>query len=228
MSHVSRNSLLSVRHLTTAKLSHCVWAPVAATLSAMGCAVQVQVLLFGTFWPKQEAARCLVIVCHVAVVHDHICQTRCDGSVDNEQWCLIVAIDQLVTVMWFLDAHSHVATCAWGEAYASFGRCTVLRQQHHHKIRRKYGGMISAALARSLQPRRTLQYTDRNERDCEHVMQQPGLYPVPSVVERTPDGDRVYDIQSMLLKHRSVFVGSPIDMMLADGMAALVLAGGAR
>src|SRR5215471_3923159 len=41
-------------------------------------------------------------------------------------------------------------------------------------------------------------------------------YPVPSIVEQTPQGERSYDIYSMLIKHRVVFIGSPIDSTLAD------------
>ena len=41
-------------------------------------------------------------------------------------------------------------------------------------------------------------------------------YPVPSIVEQTPQGERSYDIYSMLIKHRVVFIGSPIDITLAD------------
>ncbi|HEX5142109.1 MAG TPA: ATP-dependent Clp protease proteolytic subunit, partial [Dehalococcoidia bacterium] len=34
---------------------------------------------------------------------------------------------------------------------------------------------------------------------------------VPAVVETTPRGERVYDIYSMLLKERIIFLGTPID-----------------
>lgn len=48
-------------------------------------------------------------------------------------------------------------------------------------------------------------------------------YPVPTVVERTPLGEREYDIYSMLVKNRVVFIGSPIDMAVADLVVAELL-----
>ena len=43
---------------------------------------------------------------------------------------------------------------------------------------------------------------------------------IPSVIEQTPRGERVFDIYSRLLKDRIVFIGLPID----DTMANLVIA----
>jgi len=48
-------------------------------------------------------------------------------------------------------------------------------------------------------------------------------YPAPSIVERTPEGERFYDIYSMLVKNRVVFIGTPIDYMLADLVVAELL-----
>lgn len=45
-------------------------------------------------------------------------------------------------------------------------------------------------------------------------------YLVPMVVEKTPYGERAYDIYSRLLKDRIIFIGSPID----DGVANAVIA----
>ena len=36
-------------------------------------------------------------------------------------------------------------------------------------------------------------------------------YLIPSVIEKTQDGERAYDIYSRLLKERIVFLGVPID-----------------
>ena len=36
-------------------------------------------------------------------------------------------------------------------------------------------------------------------------------YLVPTVVERTPDGERAYDIYSRLLSERIIFLGTEID-----------------
>ncbi|GMQ85318.1 MAG: ATP-dependent Clp endopeptidase proteolytic subunit ClpP [Acidimicrobiia bacterium] len=45
-------------------------------------------------------------------------------------------------------------------------------------------------------------------------------YLVPTVVEQTPRGERVFDIYSRLLKDRIVFLGNPID----DGVANIIMA----
>ncbi len=47
-----------------------------------------------------------------------------------------------------------------------------------------------------------------------------GQYLVPTVVEKTPDGERAYDIYSRLLSERVVFLGTQID----DGVANVVIA----
>ncbi|MCH7845633.1 MAG: ATP-dependent Clp protease proteolytic subunit [Acidobacteria bacterium] len=45
-------------------------------------------------------------------------------------------------------------------------------------------------------------------------------YLIPTVVEQTPRGERVFDIYSRLLKDRIVFLGNPID----DGVANIIMA----
>jgi ATP-dependent Clp protease protease subunit len=45
-------------------------------------------------------------------------------------------------------------------------------------------------------------------------------YTIPTVVERTPNGERFYDIYSRLLSERIVFLGTEID----DGVANVVMA----
>jgi ATP-dependent Clp protease protease subunit len=46
---------------------------------------------------------------------------------------------------------------------------------------------------------------------------------IPAVVETTPRGERVYDIYSMLLKERIVFLGTPIDDQVANAIMAQFL-----
>lgn len=46
---------------------------------------------------------------------------------------------------------------------------------------------------------------------------------VPAVVETTPRGERVYDIYSMLLKERIIFLGTPIDDQVANTIIAQLL-----
>lgn len=46
---------------------------------------------------------------------------------------------------------------------------------------------------------------------------------VPSVVEKTRDGERAYDIYSRLLKERIVFLGTPIDNQVANAVVAQLL-----
>jgi ATP-dependent Clp protease, protease subunit len=47
-----------------------------------------------------------------------------------------------------------------------------------------------------------------------------GQYTIPTVVERTPVGERAYDIYSRLLSERIIFLGTEID----DGVANVVIA----
>jgi ATP-dependent Clp protease protease subunit len=47
-----------------------------------------------------------------------------------------------------------------------------------------------------------------------------GQYTIPTVVEKTPLGERAYDIYSRLLSERIVFIGTEID----DGVANVVMA----
>ncbi|HPK87611.1 MAG TPA: ATP-dependent Clp protease proteolytic subunit [Atribacterota bacterium] len=49
------------------------------------------------------------------------------------------------------------------------------------------------------------------------------MYLVPIVVEKTPQGERSYDIYSRLLKERIVFLGSPIDDQAANIIIAQLL-----
>ncbi len=49
------------------------------------------------------------------------------------------------------------------------------------------------------------------------------MYLVPIVVEKTPQGERSYDIYSRLLKERIVFLGSPIDDQTANIIIAQLL-----
>jgi ATP-dependent Clp protease protease subunit len=48
-------------------------------------------------------------------------------------------------------------------------------------------------------------------------------YIVPTVVENTGRGERVWDIYSRLLKDRIVFIGTPIDDMVANNVIAQLL-----
>lgn len=45
-------------------------------------------------------------------------------------------------------------------------------------------------------------------------------YTIPTVVERTPNGERAYDVYSRLLSERVIFLGTEID----DGVANVVIA----
>jgi ATP-dependent Clp protease protease subunit len=46
---------------------------------------------------------------------------------------------------------------------------------------------------------------------------------IPAVVETTPRGERVYDIYSMLLKERIIFLGTPIFDQVANSIIAQLL-----
>jgi len=47
-----------------------------------------------------------------------------------------------------------------------------------------------------------------------------GQYTIPTVIERTPQGERAYDVYSRLLSERIMFLGTEID----DGVANVVIA----
>jgi ATP-dependent Clp protease protease subunit len=47
-----------------------------------------------------------------------------------------------------------------------------------------------------------------------------GQYTIPTIVERTPEGERAYDVYSRLLSERVVFLGTELD----DGVANVVIA----
>lgn len=54
-------------------------------------------------------------------------------------------------------------------------------------------------------------------------MDPQGNYLVPMVVEQTGRGERAFDIYSRLLKERIVFIGTPIDDMVANVVIAQLL-----
>ena len=54
-------------------------------------------------------------------------------------------------------------------------------------------------------------------------MTQHGQVLVPMVVEQSPRGERAYDIYSRLLKDRVVFIGTPIDDIVANLIIAQLL-----
>src|SRR5437762_2146946 len=55
------------------------------------------------------------------------------------------------------------------------------------------------------------------------TLTQPFAYTVPMVVEQTSRGERGYDIFSLLLKNRIVFLGTPIDDVVANLIVAQLL-----
>src|SRR3972149_6535787 len=50
-----------------------------------------------------------------------------------------------------------------------------------------------------------------------------GMYLIPTVIEKTPRGERVYDIYSRLLEERIVFLGDPIVDSVANSVIAQLL-----
>src|SRR3989441_3818115 len=55
------------------------------------------------------------------------------------------------------------------------------------------------------------------------MVNTPAAYMVPMVVEQTSRGERGYDIFSLLLKNRIVFLGTPIDDVVANLIVAQLL-----
>src|SRR5438552_9987364 len=65
---------------------------------------------------------------------------------------------------------------------------------------------------------------ERGDRSWRYAMvTEPMVYTVPMVVEQTSRGDRGYDIFSLLLKNRIVFLGTPIDDVVANLIVAQLL-----
>ena len=54
-------------------------------------------------------------------------------------------------------------------------------------------------------------------------MKEHGQILVPMVVEQSPRGERAYDIYSRLLKDRVVFIGTPVDDIVANLIIAQLL-----
>ena len=46
---------------------------------------------------------------------------------------------------------------------------------------------------------------------------------IPSVIETSPRGERAFDIYSMLLRERIIFLGTPIDDQIANLVIAQLL-----
>ena len=46
---------------------------------------------------------------------------------------------------------------------------------------------------------------------------------IPTVIEKSPQGERAYDIYSRLLKDRIIFLGGPVDDQLANNIVAQLL-----
>ena len=61
------------------------------------------------------------------------------------------------------------------------------------------------------------------ERKAPPMTIQPVAYSIPMVVEQTSRGERGYDIFSLLLKNRIVFLGTPIDDVVANLIVAQLL-----
>src|SRR6185436_16237667 len=57
----------------------------------------------------------------------------------------------------------------------------------------------------------------------DELVQRATSYAVPMVVEQTSRGERAYDIFSLLLKNRIVFLGTPIDDTVANLIVAQLL-----
>src|SRR6266566_250833 len=65
---------------------------------------------------------------------------------------------------------------------------------------------------------------ERGDRSWRYaVVTEPMAYTVPMVVEQTSRGERGYDIFSLLLKNRIVFLGTPIDDVVANLIVAQLL-----
>ena len=57
----------------------------------------------------------------------------------------------------------------------------------------------------------------------QHVMDTPKNYYIPTVIEKTGQGERAYDIYSRLLLDRVIFIGTEIDDTVANSVIAQLL-----
>src|SRR5512141_2841435 len=57
----------------------------------------------------------------------------------------------------------------------------------------------------------------------DELLERTVAYAVPMVVEQTSRGERAYDIFSLLLKNRIIFLGTPIDDTVANLIVAQLL-----
>src|SRR3979411_638181 len=57
----------------------------------------------------------------------------------------------------------------------------------------------------------------------DQLVQRVVAYTVPMVVEQTSRGERAYDIFSLLLKNRIIFLGTPIDDAVSNLIVAQLL-----
>src|SRR3972149_9155371 len=58
---------------------------------------------------------------------------------------------------------------------------------------------------------------------CSMNSDRPQSVVIPSVIETSPRGERAFDIYSMLLKERIVFLGTPVDDQIANLIIAQLL-----
>lgn len=62
-----------------------------------------------------------------------------------------------------------------------------------------------------------------NQRYTKYMTTKPQSYLVPTVIEKTHDGERAYDIYSRLLKERIIFIGDEIEQHTANLIVAQLL-----
>src|SRR5438045_644155 len=66
-------------------------------------------------------------------------------------------------------------------------------------------------------------HLDKQPINCMHLDKQPINYSVPMVVEQTSRGERAYDIFSLLLRNRIIFLGTPVSDEVANAIIAQLL-----
>lgn len=69
-----------------------------------------------------------------------------------------------------------------------------------------------------------MSYTAKAQKDTKKKQTQPMRdFLVPTVIDKTPSGERVYDIYSRLLEDRIIFLGDAIDSAVANTVIAQLL-----
>ena len=139
---------------------------------------------------------------------------------------VVVEISQTVSI-----ELSHSILLPQGRRGQSKGHEHVVDSVHAHslphapaKARKKPGIILNLWHTRQYAAFLTFPHLrDVLELPSTHVMDTPKNYYIPTVIEKTSQGERAYDIYSRLLLDRVIFIGTEIDDTVANSVIAQLL-----